>query len=452
MKFALYSERVVLPDGVRRVGILVDKGYIVDIVSSEKIPADFELHDMGQYVVLPGLIDVHVHINEPGRTEWEGFETATKAAAAGGITTVVDMPLNSMPVTTTLQAFERKLQAAKDQLWVDVAFHAGIIPGHLPHLESLLQAGCVAGKAFMIDSGLGDFPATGEEDLRRAMQLLAHYKRPLFAHAELDLGTKIVSEQWQRYEEYLSSRPPQMETAAIKLLIKLCRETGCHVHVVHLSAADALPLLRTAKAEGLPITVETAPHYLYFSAEQIPSKATQFKCAPPIRDAQNQKLLWEGLLDGTIDLIATDHSPCPSDLKLFDPGDFKHAWGGISSLQFLLPSTWSSAQKHLKAKGIKEEDIFTWLAQWLSHAPANLLSLPDKGQIAPGYSADFTIFDPHTNFTVTRGQIYHKHKHTPYLNETFHGSMVQTYLHGQLVYDNHRTFDHHTGKILLSSY
>lgn len=433
MNFALASRFVVLPDGVRDAAVLVSGEKIIDVVSRANVSAEFEVRDVGDHVVMPGLIDVHVHINEPSREEWEGFETATKAAAAGGITTVIDMPLNSMPVTTTPKALEQKLQAAQGKIWVDVAFHAGVIPEHIHYLDALLDAGCVAGKAFMIDSGLGDFPATGKDELCEAMKVLAKYNRPLFAHAELDLGTKnaLISAPWTKYKTYLESRPPAWEVAAIKQLIELCEQTGCPVHIVHLSAAEALPYIAEAKAAGLPLTVETAPHYLYFVAETIPDKATQFKCAPPIRSSANQRLLLDALYKGVIDIIATDHSPCPPDLKLLQEGDFKNAWGGIASLQFLLSVIWSI---------LNQNDTYTYvqklqmLTAWLCATPAKILRLSNKGRIAANCFADLIVFDSYAEYKISQQLIHHKHKITPYLGEKLTGRVVQTYLKGSLVY------------------
>ncbi len=291
---------------------------------------------------MPGVVDAHVHINEPGRTHWEGFATATQAAAVGGTTTVVDMPLNSDPVTTTPEALVAKQAAAHGQLWVDCAFYAGVVPGQINQLEALLAAGCVGGKAFMVYSGIPEFAAAGPADLRHAMQILARHQRPLLVHAEVDYPPAARPPRpWRTYASYLATRPPSWEVEAIRVLIDLCRETGCHTHIVHLATAEALPFLRAARAEGLPITVETAPHYLHFAAEQIATGDTLFKCAPPIRQADNREALWAALLAGDIDLVATDHSPCPPELKQLQTGDFAAAWGGHCGCNGCCP--WSGA-------------------------------------------------------------------------------------------------------------
>ncbi len=370
--------------------------------------------------LLPGLVDPHVHLNEPGRTEWEGFETGTAAAAAGGVTTLVDMPLNSSPVTTTVQALEAKRAAAAEKLSVDVGLYAGLVPGNAEQIEPLLEAGVLGVKAFLCHSGIDEFPAATERELRAAMPLLAKHGLPLLAHAEIASPMPAMNDP-MRYADYLASRPKAFERTAIEQMIGLCRETGCRTHIVHLADADCLPLLIDAKAEGLPLTVETCPHYLAFCAEEIPDGATQYKCAPPIRDAANRDRLWQGLADGVIDFIASDHSPCPPELKRLDTGRFDEAWGGISSLQLTLPIVWTEAERrgHTLAE----------VAAWLSHRPAELVGV--EAGIRAGKPANFVAFDPEAEFVVTGEQLHHRHKLTPYEGRSLRARVETTYLRGK---------------------
>lgn len=443
MPFALVSQRVVLPDGVRPAAVLVEGETIAAIVSLDELPRGATVLDVGSKVVMPGLVDTHVHVNEPGRTEWEGFETATKAAAAGGITTLFDMPLNSTPVTTTLEALKRKLEAAQGQLWVDVGFWGGVVPGNQAELGPLIGAGVAGFKAFLTHSGIDDFPNATEADLRRAMPLLASHHVPLLAHAELDGPAEVEEEaDPRRYATFLASRPPSWEVSAIELMIKLCRETECPVHIVHLSAAEALPLVAKAKAEGLPFSVETCPHYLVFSAEEIPDGATEFKCTPPIRDSANRDALWQGLRDGLIDFVACDHSPCTPGLKLPETGDFMKAWGGISSLQFSLPIIWTHAQE----RGLGLMD----LTRWLSQRTANFAGYAHKkGRIAPGCDADLVVWDPEASFDIRSSMILHRHLQTPYAGRSLRGTVEKTYLRGSLIYDRGALSDAPSGQFLI---
>ncbi len=331
---------------------------------------------------MPGLVDSHVHVNEPGRTEWEGFETATKAAAAGGITTIVDMPLNCIPVTTSRAALRIKQEAIAHLLRVDVALWGGVVPGNAGELAGMAADGIAGAKAFLVHSGIDEFPASSESDLRAAMTALARLGLPLIAHAELGahLHEPPAGTAAREYSAYLDSRPPAAEDEAIRLLVRLCEETRCRTHIVHLSSASALPLVREAKARGLPFTAETCPHYLALAAEEIPDGRTEFKCAPPIRSRQNQAALWAALKDGTLELIVSDHSPCTPQLKGLDTGDFMSAWGGISSVQLSLPAVWSAARE----RGFTLRD----LARWMCERPARLAGLSKKGHIKAGYDAD----------------------------------------------------------------
>jgi allantoinase len=367
-------------------------------------------------------------VNEPGRTEWEGFESATRAAAAGGVTTVVDMPLNSNPVTIDRSALETKVDACAGQCFVDVGFWGGVVPGNAAALVELAAGGVLGCKAFLVHSGIDDFPNASESDLRASMPILRDLGLPLLAHAELDLGAGVPNTDPRAYRGYLESRPAAWEDAAIRLLVNLARATGCHVHIVHLSSAGSLPTLREAKAEGLPITVETCPHYLCFDAESIPEGATEFKCAPPIRDRRNREELWQALFDGVIDFVITDHSPCLPALKLPEQGDFMRAWGGIASLQLGLPAVWSEARR----RGANLADI----SRWMSARPAAFAGVgARKGRIAPGFDADFVVWDPDATFRVVAEELFFRHRVSPYLGRDLVGAVRQTWLRGQKVFD-----------------
>ncbi len=431
-KFALHSQSVITPLGVRPAAVLVDNGHIVDVVTRRDVPNDFPIEDVGDLVISPGLIDAHVHINEPGRTEWEGFATATRAAAAGGITTLIDMPLNSDPATTTAAALAQKRAAAQGQCWVDVGFYGGLVPGNVVELPGLLDEGVFGIKAFLTHSGIDDFPNATEADLRAAMPLLAPRNVPLLAHAEIGSGPDVSTSDPTVYDTWLRSRPPSMELDAIRLLVRLCRQTGCPTHIVHLATAAALPDLVAARSQRLPLTVETAPHYLYFAAEEVPDGDTRFKCAPPIREADNRKPLWTALRDGVIDFVATDHSPCPPPMKNLDEGDFMSAWGGIASLQMLLPVVWTAATADFSGRGHLPADLARWLSRW----PAQFLGLLGrKGAIEPGYEADLVVWNPEATFAVEPETLQHRHKITPYAGETLRGVVQRTYLRGEMVYN-----------------
>jgi allantoinase len=448
--WAIKSTRIVLDDAVRPGALLIGAaGRIIDVLASA--PAGYDVLDVADLVVSPGLVDCHVHVNEPGRTEWEGYRTATLAAAAGGVTSLVDMPLNCIPVTTSAEALAQKLAACRDQCYVDMGFWGGVIPGNAAQLPGLADAGVLGCKAFMVHSGIDEFPNATRDDLRRAMPLLRDQGLPLLAHAELDLsasGSALEPDASgsaldpRHYQNYLQSRPPSWEQAAIEQLIALCRETGCHVHVVHLSAAAAIPALRAAKTEGLPITVETCPHYLCLAAERIPDGATLFKCAPPIREQQNCEALWDGLLEGVIDFVISDHSPCTPQLKQRERGDFQEAWGGIASLQLALPTIWT----HAKARGAS----LPQLATWLSRQPARFAGLGRrKGRIAPGYDADLVVWDPDEPFVVRPEHLFFRHKVSPYLGMSLVGKVHRTILRGAQIFDGKQHVERPSGELLL---
>lgn len=373
---------------------------------------------------MPGLIDTHVHVNEPGRTEWEGFETATRAAAAGGITTMCDMPLNSIPATTTVAGLDAKRRAADTHAGINLEFIGGVIPGNQNDLEPLARAGVCAFKCFLCPSGVPEFPQVTERDLRESFPILARLGLPLMVHAEdpalLRAGTPSSS-----YRDYLASRPVEAELEAIRLLVRLLEWCPTPVHVVHLSSAKSLDLIRDAKRRGLSLTVETCPHYLTFSAEEIPAGATQFKCAPPIRDAAEREGLWQGLFDGDIDLIASDHSPCLPRLKETG-GDFFAAWGGIASLQISLSAVWTGAR--VRGAGIDR------VSEWMSRAPARLAGLEDrKGRIAAGFDADLVVWDPEEQFVVQPASLLHRHPTTPYAGRILHGRVRASYVGGRII-------------------
>ena len=447
-ELVIRGRRVVTEHSVGPASVHITRGFISSISIYEDVPAGAAVIEAApESVVMPGLVDTHVHVNEPGRTEWEGFETATLAAAAGGVTTIVDMPLNSIPATTTLAGFESKLAAACGKLQVDCGFWGGVVPGNTGELSRLWDAGVVGFKCFLIHSGVDEFPNVSESDLREAMPELARLGAALIVHAEVPGPVEAVccgssdTEGATSYETFLQSRPREAENEAVKLMILLSRETGCRIHVVHHSSAGALQALRAAKKFGLPITAETCPHYLHFAAEDIPDGATEFKCCPPIRERENRELLWHALRDGTIDFVVSDHSPCPPEMKMRQQGDFMKAWGGISSLQLRLPVMWTDAS----ARGVTLEQ----LTEWLCAAPARQIGLGHlKGSLKPGADADIAIWNPEREFKVAPSMIHHRHKLTPYAGEVLRGVVEKTFLRGQMVYDDGEFAAAHTGMFL----
>lgn len=439
---ALRSQRVVIPDGERAATILIENGRISALLPHAAEVADATLIDVGSSAILPGVIDPHVHINEPGRTDWEGFDTATRAALAGGLTSLVDMPLNSAPVTTSVANLELKRAATQGQLHTNVGFWGGVVPGNAAEIEPLIVAGVLGFKAFLTHSGIDDFPNATEDDLRRVMPVLARHQLPLLVHCELSED----NDDWKKndprsYANYMASRPREWEDRAVAMMIRLCEEFRCPVHIVHLSSANSLAPIAAAKARGLPLTVETGQHYLYFNAEDIADGQTQFKCAPPIREKANNDQLWAALQAGLIDFVATDHSPAPPDLKQLATGDFTTAWGGIASLQLALPVLWTAARR----RGASLGD----LAKWLSTNPARLIGQSHrKGRIAVGFDADLVVLDPEKSFVVQEAMIQHKHKVSPYICQELWGVVEYTFLKGEQVY-HHPTFTHlNQGEIL----
>ena len=389
----IHSNKVITPGGVINATVFIKDGLIIDISPGS---SSDNIIDVKNKILMPGLIDPHVHINEPGRTAWEGFDTATRSAIAGGITSLVDMPLNSSPVTTTLQGYEKKIYATKNQLHTNCGFWGGIVPGNITEIDSLIDKGVLGFKAFLIESGIDEFPKVSENDLRKAMPIIAKHKLPLLVHCELIKNNQqeSTSNNQTSYQNYLSSRPRKWENDAIALMIRLCEEYNCPVHIVHLSSSESIEQINNAKQKGLPVTVETAQHYLYFTAEQIKNGQTQFKCAPPIREMVNNELLWKALMDGIIDFVATDHSPVTPDLKELNSGDFIKAWGGIASLQLALPVLWTSGRK----RNCNVNDI----AKWMSLNPSKLIGKNNSsGKIAKGYDADLIVWDADATFVVT---------------------------------------------------
>ncbi len=430
---AIRSRRVVRPDGVGPATVVIEDGRIAGLAGWDEAPAGVPLEDVGESALLPGIVDTHVHVNEPGRTEWEGFATATRAAAAGGVTTLVDMPLNSIPATTSAEALVDKRRAAEGKCHIDVGFWGGVVPGNTPELGPMKGAGALGFKCFLVESGVEEFGWVGERQLRPAMAELAFLGLPLLVHAEvsgpIDAATIALSgADPRKYATYLASRPPAAEAEAIKLVVRLLREFPARAHIVHHSAAAALPLIAAARTEGLPLSAETCPHYLRFAAEDIPDGATAFKCAPPIRERENREALWRALGEGTLDLVASDHSPCTPALKALEAGDFERAWGGISGLQLGLSVTWTEAA----ARGYS----LSHLVRWMCEGPARLARLDaKKGRIAPGFDADLCVLAPEARFSVAPARLEHRHKVTPYAGAELLGVVEATYLAGRKVFE-----------------
>jgi allantoinase len=411
------SSRVVQPSGMTEAAVVVRDEKIVEIADYDsRVAADSHV-DLGGLALLPGLVDTHVHVNEPGRTEWEGFATATRAAAAGGITAICDMPLNSVPVTTTVDALNAKIEAARGQCAVDVAFWGGAVPGNTDQLRPLLDAGVIGFKCFLTDSGIPEFPPLNRASLRAAMAELAGSQAPMMVHAEDPAEVKVPS--GAGYDAFVASRPPAAERRAIETVVSAAAATGARAHIAHLAAAECAALIGAAKAAGIALSAETCPHYLTFAADDVPDGATEFKCCPPIRYGPNREALWRALASGVIDCVVSDHSPCAPDLK---KGDFATAWGGIASLQLTLPAVWTIA----RMRGHSLTDV----ARWMAAFPASLAGLPAKGRIAVGCDADLVAFDPDATFTVRGGDLLHRHPVTPYDGRTMTGRVRKVWLRG----------------------
>ncbi len=442
------GKRVITPDGEHAAAIHVRAGAITALTEFNDVPAGVAIHEAGDLVVMPGIVDTHVHINEPGRTEWEGFSSATRAAAAGGITTLIEMPLNSIPATTSAAAFREKLAAAAGKLWVDAGFWGGVVPRNIAELQPLWEAGVFGFKCFLVASGVPEFEFVAKEHLRAALPVLTTLGAPLLAHAEMPepiekaVANLARNASPRRYGTWLAFRSRDAENEAIALLLHLSREFDARIHVVHLSSSDAIPVLQHARNEGTKVSVETCPHYLTFAAEEIADGATEFKCAPPIRERENREKLWEGLANATIDFIATDHSPCLPAMRLPDEGDFLRAWGGIASLQLSLPAVWTEASSRGYA--------VTQIARWLCAGPARLAGLDrKKGSIAVGCDADFVIWNPDEEFRVDPAQLLHRHKITPYAGRELKGTIVTTFLRGRKIYERGEFSASPIGHVLL---
>ena len=424
---ALRSERVALPTGIRPATVEIHDGVIAAITGHHDGAAGVDVLDAGNLVIIPGLVDTHVHINDPGRAHWEGFETATKAAAAGGVTTVVDMPLNSIPATTTVGGLAAKKEAAAGHCFVDVAFWGGVVPGNATELEPLVRAGVRGFKCFLSPSGVDEFPHVSEADLRVAMPILARLGTPLLAHAELPERLRAVTGDPRAHGTWLASRPPDAEVAAIDLLVRLAHEFGTRIHIVHLASAAAVNTVARARAEGVAVSGETCPHYLTFAAEDIADGATTFKCAPPIRGRVEREALWDALHTSRIDLVATDHSPAPPSTKCVEEGDFVRAWGGIASLQLGFAATWTGAHE----RGIPLETV----VRAMSAAPAAMAGFGGrKGTIVEGAEADLAIVDVDDVKVVDPARLYHRHPLTPYAGMQLRGVVKRTLLRGETIF------------------
>jgi allantoinase len=443
---AIRSKRVVTPEGVRAATVHLRGGVIEAIAGYNDVPSGKHIYDAGEAVVMPGLVDTHVHINEPGRTDWEGFHTATRAAAAGGVTTLIDMPLNSIPATTTAAALGAKREAARNKCWVNVGFWGGVVPGNAGELRALNRAGAFGFKCFLVPSGVPEFAHVGEDDLRAALPELAALDAPLLVHAELpgpieEANKKLAKSDPRKYKTWLLSRPPSAETKAVEMVIRLAREFRARVHIVHLSSERSVPLIRRAKKEGVRISAETCPHYLFFASGSIRSGRTEYKCAPPIRDFQNNRKLWAALGRGAIDFVASDHSPSPPTMKYLDSGDFFKAWGGIASLQLGLPAIWT------KMRG--QKGSLKHLVRCMCSGPARLAALEKrKGAIAIGYDADIVVWNPERRFIVQPRMLQHRHKLTPYANHALRGVVEATFLRGEMIYDRGRFLGTPQGALL----
>lgn len=431
--YLLQSQRMII-DGAEQPATLEIKQGEITAIHSFDVELSLPLFDCGAQVLMPGLVDSHVHVNEPGRTEWEGFDTATHAAAAGGITTLVDMPLNCIPVTTSAAALKEKLDHIADKLWIDCGFWGGATADNLDDLPALLDAGVLGVKSFTIDSGIDEFSAVDEQQLLVAMRILASYQRPHLVHAELDTGNATPESGIGRsYQSFLTSRPKSWENDAIQMVIRVMRQLSAeglkpHAHIVHLSSAQALKDIRAAKHEGLNLTVETCPHYLVLWAENIPDGDTRFKCCPPIREDENREQLWQAVQEGLIDCLVSDHSPCTPQLKHIDSGDLEAAWGGVSGLQFGLSLLWSEARE----RQFPLEKLLNAMAA----TPAKLAGLGSKGEIAIGKAADFCIFAPDEQYEIKADMIHHRHKVTPYEGRIVYGVVKQTILAGKVIFSN----------------
>jgi allantoinase len=431
----LRSRRVVTPAGVRAASVHI-RGERIERVGDHEEKADV---DYGDLVIMPGLVDSHVHVNEPGRTEWEGFQSATRAAAAGGVTTIVDMPLNSIPPTTSVASLMTKAEAMEGKCWIDVGLWGGAVPGNAPELRAMIGKGALGFKCFLVDSGVPEFGHLDARGLGEALDALRDANAPLLVHAELPQF--LGSANGPSYRAYLRSRPAEAENAAIDLVFAEAKRSGTRAHIVHLSSSGGLDRLRRARDARVPLTAETTPHYLHFESEKIPDGAPQFKCAPPIREHANREQLWAGVREGLLPAIVSDHSPCTPELKRLNDGDVERAWGGIASLQFGLPIIWSAGRLDLET-----------IAILMCSGPATIAGIDHrKGKIASGFDADLVIWSPEETFRVTPEIVQHRHKLTPYTDEKLAGVVKATYLRGRKVWEDGRTIGTPSGKWISKS-
>ena len=417
--------RAVVDHSEQACAVVVRAGTVAEILPLDApVAAEADLRLADDEVLLPGLVDTHVHVDEPGRTEWEGFATATAAAAAGGVTTIVDMPLNSVPPTVDVAALDVKRKAAAEQCLVDVGFWGGAVPGKIADLDALHAAGVFGVKCFLLDSGVEEFPPLDAAGLREAMTAVAAFGGLLLVHAEdADVIEAAPAARGRQYAGFLASRPHEAEDAAIRVVLDEARATGARVHLVHLASADALRMVARARADGVRVSVETCPHYLALTADDVPDGSTEFKCCPPIRDAGNRDGLWRGLADGVVDIVVSDHSPCPPELKHPGTGDFGAAWGGIASLQLGLAVVWTEA----RTRGRTLVDVVRWMAS----GPADVAGLPHKGRIAVGADADLVVFAPEQTTVVDPARLLHRHPVTPYAGRELAGVVRRTLLRGR---------------------
>lgn len=444
-EFILASRRVVRPEGVGPASILVRGGRIAEVTpgaAAAPRTGGIAVTDVGDSVVMPGLVDTHVHVNDPDRAEWEGFETATRAAASGGVTTIFDMPVHSVPPTTSRDAFHEKTEAAAGRLRVDVGFWGGLVPGNLAELSPLRASGVFGYACSLCPSDVPEFPAVTEHDLLLATERLGD--TPFLIHAEWPSLLRPWQGRPEKYASYLDSRPRAAENEAVARVVRLSRESGTPIHILHISSAESLDAIARAKGEGMSVTAETCPQYLCFDSEEIPDGATEFKCAPPIRERENRERLWRGLADETLDMVVSDHCPCPPEAKKRDSGDFAEARGGISSLGLTLAATWTAASE----RGFSLED----LARWMSAAPARLAGVSAwKGAIEAGKNADFVVWNPETQWRVEPERLHQRHKLTPWAGSVLKGVVEATYLKGMKIYERGEFPSSPRGEILLSA-
>ncbi|MEZ4792590.1 MAG: allantoinase AllB [Gelidibacter sp.] len=443
-EFLIHSKRCFIDKDFSEATLHIKTEKIHEIYKDSYKIEGLPFFDYGNLIVMPGLIDAHVHINEPGRTDWEGFETATKAAATGGVTTLIEMPLNASPVTTTVETFIVKQKAAKNKLHINCGFYGGIIPTNTEDIEDLIKAGVFGIKGFLTHSGIDEFPNVSKEHLEAIAPILKKHDSPLLLHCELTDAKVPTVKNPKSYQEYLHSRPQHWETSAIDLALEIQKKFDIKVHIVHLSASEGIQRIKKRKQETDKLTVETCSHYLYFDAEDIPDASPIYKCAPPIREKPNNNLLWQFLFDDGFDFLTSDHSPAPPERKQLETGDFFKAWGGISGLQFTLPILYSEAKKH----GLSLEKLIPLLTE----NPAKFLGLEhQKGKLKKGFDADITIWNDSESFTISEDIIQHRHKATPYMNAVVFGKVIHTFVNGSQVVENSELKTLKAGKLLLKT-